>query len=76
MMHHTHGSTCLLYTSDAADEEDSVDLRGGEELIELLKSALDREFKIWENQYYIELEQELVRENNLELVVDNEEDKA
>src|SRR5664280_2461118 len=23
-----HGSTCLLYTSDAADEEDSVDLGG------------------------------------------------
>ena len=53
-----------------------VYLRGGEELAELLKSALDRDFKIWENQYYIELEQELVRENNLELVVDNEEDKA
>src|SRR5664279_2673057 len=23
-----HGTTCLLYTSDAADEEDSVDLGG------------------------------------------------
>ena len=52
-----------------------VYLRGGEELIELLKSALDREFKIWENQYYIELEKEH-DQIELTLVVDNEEDKA
>lgn len=56
-----------------------VYLRGAEELIELTKSALDRDFAIWENQYYIELERELVQDNNqieLSLVVDNEEDKA
>ena len=52
-----------------------VYLRGGEELIELLKSALDRDFKIWENQYYIELEKEH-DQIELTLVVDNEEDKA
>ena len=28
LMQHTHGYVCLLYTSDAADEEDSVDLGG------------------------------------------------
>lgn len=49
-----------------------VYVKGGEELIELTKSALDRDFKIWENQYYIELDKELEKENNIELVVDNE----
>lgn len=56
-----------------------VYVKGAEELIELTKSALDRDFAIWENQYYIELEPELVQDNNqieLSLVVDNEEDKA
>ena len=50
-----------------------VYVNGGEELIELIKSALDRDFAIWENQYYIELDKELEKENNLELVVDNDE---
>lgn len=56
-----------------------VYVKGAEELIELTKSALDRDFAIWENQYYIELERELVQDNNqieLSLVVDNEEDKS
>lgn len=45
---------------------------GGEELIELTQLALDKKFDMWENQYYIELDKELEKENNLELVVDNE----
>lgn len=46
---------------------------GGEELIELTQLALDKKFDVWENQYYIELDKELEKENNLELVVDNDE---
>src|SRR5665648_1282289 len=34
--HTTHPRTCLLYTSDAADEEDSVDL-GGRRIIKKKK---------------------------------------
>ena len=49
-----------------------VYLKGAEELIELVQSALDRDFAIWENQYYIELDAELEKENNIELVVDND----
>lgn len=55
-----------------------VYIKGAEELIELTKSALDRDFAIWENQYYIELEKELDEHHKqfeLSLVVDNEEDK-
>ena len=51
--------------------------RGGEELIALTKSALDRDFKVWENQYYIELEAELDEHHEqyqLGLVVDNTKD--
>ena len=33
--------TCLLYTSDAADEEDSVDL-GGHHIIKKKKSVIDK----------------------------------
>ena len=33
---YTHNGTCLLYTSDAADEEDSVDL-GGRRIIKKKK---------------------------------------
>ena len=56
-----------------------VYVNGGEELIELIKSALDRDFAIWENQYYIELEKELDehhKQYELSLVVNNEEDKS
>src|SRR5665648_1176814 len=34
-----HGSSCLLYTSDAADEEDSVDL-GGRRIIKKKKTKI------------------------------------
>ncbi|CZR82738.1 hypothetical protein CDFC105_53663 [Clostridioides difficile] len=37
----TISTTCLLYTSDAADEEDSVDL-GGRRIIKKKKKTKDR----------------------------------
>lgn len=55
-----------------------VYVNGGEELIALVQSALDRDFAIWENQYYIELEKELDEHHEqfeLSLIVDNEKDK-
>ena len=51
-----------------------VYVNGGAELIELVQLALDRQFDIWEKQYYIELEKEY-EEFELSLVVDNEEGK-
>ena len=37
-MKRNHNSSCLLYTSDAADEEDSVDL-GGRRIIKKKKNG-------------------------------------
>eukprot|EP00658_Telonema_sp_P-2_P008339 TRINITY_DN13134_c0_g1_i13.p1 TRINITY_DN13134_c0_g1~~TRINITY_DN13134_c0_g1_i13.p1 ORF type:complete len:160 (-),score=7.52 TRINITY_DN13134_c0_g1_i13:3-482(-) len=37
--------TCLLYTSDAADEEDSVDL-GGRRIIKKKKKNIEREYEL------------------------------
>lgn len=54
-----------------------VYVKGAEELIELVQSALDKDFAIWENQYYIELEAELDEHHEqyqLGLVVDNTKD--
>ena len=38
--------TCLLYTSDAADEEDSVDL-GGRRIIKKIKVSTLKRKKKW-----------------------------
>ena len=48
---------------------------GGEELQSLIQSALDRDFTVWEKQYYIELDKEH-EEFELSLVVDNEGDQS
>lgn len=48
---------------------------GGEELQALIQSALDRDFTVWEKQYYIELDKE-EGEFELSLVVDNEGDQS